>query len=92
MWQPIETAPKDDETWLLLCQKGKYAIPVIGMWDHEWECWISHRFSYENTAKMCNRQSGREVMSETYQPAYWMPLPIAPEAQNAPSAENAEVG
>jgi hypothetical protein len=41
-WQPIESAPKDDEVSILMwCPQAGYAIAVVGEWDANSSKWVS---------------------------------------------------
>jgi len=69
-WQPIETAPKDDDEDVLLTN-GKTIF--IALYDIEGECWCMHHMTEKGyTYKM----------RPSYNATHWMPLPQPPEEEH----------
>jgi hypothetical protein len=68
-WQPIETAPKDQEIWLFA---QSFPRPVVGYWNRclgeGW--WSTH-----------DREASGTVRVDSY--THWMPLPSSPQAQSS---------
>jgi hypothetical protein len=76
MWQPIETAPKDQ--FLLLCGPSGYTTTPMVVTsgrmcsDYHAGRWIDH--------------ANDDLTEWGFEPTHWMPLPDLPGAQPAPSA------
>lgn len=62
-WQPIETAPKDENTYVLACRAGS-KIPAVLGWDGDGE--EGHWYWFNG------------VFREDVIPTHWMPLPDPP--------------
>ena len=71
-WQPIETAPKDGESWIIAWD-GKLVLPLIWHDADEFETytgWCSGSKYWGGTL-----YDGVNEVSQ--QPTHWMPLPEA---------------
>lgn len=65
-WQPIETAPKtDDSPSILLIDYAK--VCVVGFWDEEEGEWLTD-------------YRGKGNVDYVRRPTHWMPLPKPPTA------------
>lgn len=62
MWQPIETAPKGYDQFVLLCNERGYV--TVGSWDGYWQDYLDGQYP-----------DGTFLSVE---PTRWMPLPDAP--------------
>lgn len=69
MWQPIETAPKEDGDGILASTTGKVWFQAT--WDAEAERWVTFNCYLEND----RHQPGDGV----FKPTIWMPIPEPPE-------------
>lgn len=69
-WQPIETAPKGEDVWILTSTPG-HAIPIVASWDEEDQEWVSFNMEYEKL----NLKFGKP---EKWEPTHWQPLPNPP--------------
>lgn len=69
-WRPIESAPKDDETYFLaIMAPGK--IPFVTSWDADDETFVTFNMQYESAIQKIN--------GKPWRPTHWMPLPAPPE-------------
>lgn len=71
MWQPIETAPKDNP--IMLCVEGY--LPSVGRWWPVDSCWASFDWvgHFDSDKEMTDYVNGT-----SYEPTHWMPLPAGP--------------
>lgn len=74
VWQPIETAPTDEDV-LLYFPTHDAASAVL----------ICHQF--EDADGWYHQNADQSPDELTEQPTHWMPLPSPPQAQRAPSTE-----
>lgn len=78
-WQPIETAPKDDEGVLL------YPHMVTAIWDFGAENWLVLNIPLNEDKTISSSFSDPDIWFELMadhaglQPTHWMPLPESPE-------------
>jgi hypothetical protein len=77
-WQPIETAPRGEDDWLLLYCSSSNTVE-IGGWSEfgqEWVCDSKYR--------------NQHIPRSAYQPTHWMPLPEVPVKDNREGPESWE--
>ena len=80
MWQPIETAPRDQ--FLLLCGPSGYTttpmVVTTGRMCSDYHAgrWIAH--------------ANDDLADLGFEPTHWMPLPDLPGAQPAPSVPDVD--
>lgn len=70
-WQPIETAAKDEDVWILGTSGGK--IPFVMAWDGYDDEWYTFNRHYETTLQ--------PHTNKPWQPSHWMPLPSPPKKE-----------
>ena len=72
MWQPIETAPKDE--WILLCIRG--FIPAVGRWQAD-----RGVFDWVDADTMPDNRSWEAYLDSNpeWPVTHWMPLPDPPQ-------------
>lgn len=63
VWLPIETAPHDDATWVLVWDGNQIDIAIFGR----------HPLDVQEEMALCWTDGGREL-----RPTHWMPLPNPP--------------
>ena len=62
-WMPIETAPHDNATWVLVCDGDQIDIAIFGR----------HPLDVQEEMEFCWTDGERELY-----PTHWMPLPNPP--------------
>jgi hypothetical protein len=63
-WQPIETAPRDEDVYILAMRAGA-KVPFIASYDADFDNWYTFNGALEN----CNQK---------FEPTHWQPLPEPP--------------
>ncbi len=63
VWMPIETAPHDNATWVLVWDGDQIDIAIFGR----------HPLDVQEEMALCWTDGGREL-----NPTHWMPLPDPP--------------
>lgn len=72
-WQPIETAPKNEDAPVLLACGDKV---IFGLWDKRgWNTWDRVPCWYDATSH------GAAGFCKRVYPTHWCPLPAPPRAQ-----------
>lgn len=63
-WQPIETAPRDEEVYILAIREGA-KVPFVASYDADFDNW----FTFNGALEACGQK---------FEPTHWMPLPAPP--------------
>jgi hypothetical protein len=64
-WQPIETAPKDEDVYILAMRAGA-KVPFVASYDADYENWFTFNGALENCG------------GGNFLPTHWRPLPEPP--------------
>lgn len=72
-WRDIESAPRDDDTYIMASVTGKVWFQCC--WDPEDECWCTFNLYVEQDIHK------REGAYRPFDPKFWTPLPQPPAAQ-----------
>lgn len=77
-WRPIETAPKDGTSVLLLGWPGQEHGVCVGYWEPHFDY---NEWTQESTDSSCwTYDDYDQDPIEDWQPTHWMPLPAKPES------------
>lgn len=74
-WQPIETAPKDADVWIIAWD-GNTVLPVMWINDTEFSPYTGWAYASETWGGVLYDGYNEVVTTLTH----WMPLPAPPEA------------
>lgn len=74
-WQPIETAPRDEDVYVLAMRAGA-RVPFVASYDADFDNW----YTFNGALESCNQK---------FEPTHWMPLPEPPPTREAGVAKNA---
>jgi len=90
-WQPIETAPLNDEPVLLYCPgvkswNRKDGMPdiVVGVWEWGWAGRDGRWYSDIGDVDQGYESTGAYFVHEELSPTHWMPLPEPPKDTPTP--------
>ena len=87
-WQPIETAPKDGTSLLLIAATYRNPVPMIGhwgqnnAWDEEYHWLLGETDDWPTKrASKFRKRAAAEMLGIISTPTHWMPLPPPPKEQ-----------
>lgn len=77
-WHPIETAPKDGASVLLLFEDGEMSVAYYDAYYEQGNSGYDGRSDYAGISAWIEPCSGEQIYLHYGTPTHWMPLPEPP--------------